>query len=219
MVKILHFADVHLGQMNFGHLDSETGLHTRVLEYLEGLDLIADAAEEINPDVILFAGDAFRSRTPNPSLLEHFIHRIQRMANIAPVLGVVGNHDRQRGGSGKRHSTTILNEVTAVHPIIVKDTITSFSGDGFQIITLPWLFSQDISIEEVCDQLDIALENTSPEYPVILLGHCDVEGAVYHDLYGPTFEKNLVYPLDLFCDPEAWDYVALGHVQDRKSVV
>lgn len=211
--KILHFADVHLGQTNFGRIDSETGLSSRVLEFLEGLDLIADAAEEIEPDVILFAGDAFRSRTPNPSLLSHLTERFQRMANVAPVVSVIGNHDRQRGGSGKRHSTTILNEVTAKHPIIVEDRITTlFLNNDLYVITLPWFFAQDTTIEEVCDQLDTALAETDVDHPVILLGHCDVEGAIYHGTYGPSFDRNLVYPLDMLCDPEAWDYVALGHV-------
>ena len=215
--KILHFADVHLGQTNFGHIDSETGLSSRVLEFLEGMDLIADAAEEIEPDIILFAGDAFRSRTPNPSFLSHFTERFQRMANVAPVVAVVGNHDRQRGGSGKRHSTTILNEVTAKNKIIVEDRIaTHFINNDLYVITLPWLFPQDISIEEICDRLDAALTETDVDHPVILLGHCDVEGAIYHGTYGPSFDRNLVYPLEMLCDPEAWDYVALGHVHKHQ---
>lgn len=219
MVEILHFADVHLGQTNFGHTDPATGLHTRVLEFLEGLDLIADAAEEIKPDIILFAGDAFRNRTPNPSLLQHFTSRIQRMASIAPVVAVVGNHDRQRGGSGKRHSTMILNEITAKHPIIVEDTITTrFISNDFYVVTLPWFFAQDVTIEQICNELDQALDGTSLDHPVILLAHCEVEGAVYHDMYGPTFEKNLVYPLEMFADAEAFNYVALGHIHKHQSL-
>ena len=34
MVKILHFADLHLGVENYGRPDPATGLHTRLLDFL-----------------------------------------------------------------------------------------------------------------------------------------------------------------------------------------
>ena len=217
--KILHFADVHLGMTNFGHLDSETGLSSRILEFLDALDCVADAAEVYRPDLILFAGDAFRTRMPNPSLVSHFSERIQRMADVAPVICVVGNHDRQRGGSGKRHSISILSELHANFEIRVCDTVERLCTDKICVVTLPWFYADESSLEEICSDLDEALEKVPEDLPVVLLGHCEVEGAVYNDLYAAKFSlggKSIVYPLSIF--EEGWDYVALGHVHKHQCL-
>ena len=39
MIKILHLADLHLGVENYGRVDPETGLHSRLLDYLARKDL------------------------------------------------------------------------------------------------------------------------------------------------------------------------------------
>ena len=217
MVKLLHFADVHLGQTNFGYLDPATGLNSRILDFLEAMDCVAEAAEAYKPDLILFAGDAFRTRTPTPSLVTHFAERIQRMADLCPVLCVVGNHDRQKGGSGKRHSIDILASLHSTYEIIVCDSIQILQTDKACVVTLPWLYASEVSLEEICSQLDRAVEKASKDKPLILLGHCEVEGAVYNEMYsaqGTLGGKSIVYPLSFF--EEGWDYVALGHVHKHQ---
>jgi len=204
---------------NFGHLDSETGLSSRVLEYLDALDCVADAAEVYQPDLVLFAGDAFRTRTPTPSLLSLFAERIQRMANVAPVICVVGNHDRQKGGTGKRHSISILSELHANYEIRVCDSIERLCTDKVCVVTLPWFYADESSLEEICSDLDTVLKKIPDDLPLVLLGHCEVEGAVYHDLYSAQITlggKGLIYPLSIF--EEDWDYVALGHIHRHQSL-
>jgi len=44
LMKILHFADLHLGVENYGRIDPATGLSTRLLDFLSALDQVVDYA-------------------------------------------------------------------------------------------------------------------------------------------------------------------------------
>ncbi len=67
MIRMLHFADVHIGMENYGRTDPETGLSTRVVDFLRRMDEMIDYAQQHSVDLIVFAGDAFKNRTPNPT--------------------------------------------------------------------------------------------------------------------------------------------------------
>ena len=137
-MNLLHFADVHLGMTNYGWQDVHTGLHTRILDYLDAMDAICSVAEYSKPDIIAFAGDAFRTRTPSPTLTKLFADRIVRLANVAPVLMVLGNHDRQ-SVEGKHHSIDIMSQLQAKHPIYVSSDVEVMQMGCAVVVTLPWL--------------------------------------------------------------------------------
>lgn len=94
MIRIAHFSDLHLGVENYGKVDPDTGLCTRVRDFLDRLDEVVTFALEEQLDVVVFSGDAFRDRHPDPTYQRDFARRIHRMARagIAVVL-VAGNHD------------------------------------------------------------------------------------------------------------------------------
>ena len=62
-IRVLHFADVHIGMENYGKTDAETGLSTRVVDFLRRMDEMVEFARVQDVDLILFAGDAFKTRT------------------------------------------------------------------------------------------------------------------------------------------------------------
>jgi exonuclease SbcD len=66
MIKILHFADAHIDLARQGRHDPESGLPLRVLDFLKSLDTIVDTAIDEKVDLVVFAGDAYRDRTPAP---------------------------------------------------------------------------------------------------------------------------------------------------------
>ena len=68
MIKLVHFADLHLGVENYGRTDPTTGLSSRLTDFLRSFDQVVDyALDEANGvDLVVFAGDAFR--TPIPAL-------------------------------------------------------------------------------------------------------------------------------------------------------
>ena len=93
-IKILHFADAHIDMANYGRHDPLTGLPLRVIDFLRSLDTIVDTAISERVDMVLFAGDAYKDRTPAPTFQREWGKRIIRLskAGIRTLL-LVGNHD------------------------------------------------------------------------------------------------------------------------------
>src|SRR5690606_12065106 len=93
-----HFADTHVGMENYGRTDAETGLSSRVVDFLDRMDEIIAYAREHDVDLTIFAGDAFKTRNPNPTFQREFAHRIRDLSELVPVLLLVGDHDLPHGG-------------------------------------------------------------------------------------------------------------------------
>lgn len=162
-MKLLHIADIHLGMENYGKIDKKTGLHSRLLDFLNCFDYAVNFALKNKIDFFLFAGDAFKTRDPSPTYQREFAKRIKRIASAnIPVVLVIGNHDLPNV-SGKADTLEIYKtlEVENVYvsrkPEIFYFTklegrwqleslgsknqteIRSMGKPSFQIATLPWL--------------------------------------------------------------------------------
>ena len=93
-MKLLHFADAHIDMANYGRHDPETGLPLRVLDFLKSLDAIVDAAISEKVDMVIFAGDAYKDRSPAPTFQREWGRRIMRLSQAKiPTLLLIGNHD------------------------------------------------------------------------------------------------------------------------------
>ncbi|MCW1970970.1 MAG: metallophosphoesterase, partial [Anaerolineae bacterium] len=93
-IRVLHFADLHIGMENYGQIDPLTGVNERVLDFIRRLKEIVDYALDNDADLVIFAGDAFKTRDPNPTYLREFGRQIMRLSRAGlPTLVLVGNHD------------------------------------------------------------------------------------------------------------------------------
>ena len=93
-MRILHFADLHIGVENYGRPDPETGLSTRLNDFLAAYDAIVDYALDTSVDLVLFCGDAYKSRDPSQTHQREFAKRIAMLSSHGvPVFLLVGNHD------------------------------------------------------------------------------------------------------------------------------
>src|SRR5664279_151559 len=92
-IRVLHFADVHIGMENYGKTDAETGLSSHVRDFLRRMDEMIEFAKEHDVDLTIFAGDAFKTRNPNPTYQREFAHRVRDLTELAPLVMLVGNHD------------------------------------------------------------------------------------------------------------------------------
>lgn len=212
-MKLLHFADVHIGVMNYGRFDTESGMNTRVLDFLDAMDYMISIAEEEQVDLTVFAGDAFKTRTPNPTLLYQFSQRVLRLANVAPVVMVVGNHDYV--GRGRISPLKIMEDLEAANSIWVLDEITYVDVGYAYVISLPWLYNGG-DVEDALDKLERVLDEIGDDdVPRIFVAHCSVEGAVYGSEREIMLGRDTVYPRELFCN-DIWDYVALGHIHKHQ---
>ena len=93
-IRLLHLADLHLGMENYGRIDPATGLNGRVMDFLRRLSQVVDYALDNEVDLVLFAGDVYKTRDPNSTYRREFARRIKRLSDggISVVL-LVGNHD------------------------------------------------------------------------------------------------------------------------------
>ncbi len=71
-IRLLHFADVHIGVESYGRMDAQTGLSSRVRDFLRRMDEMVEYARRHQVDLAIFAGDAFKSQNPNPTLQREF---------------------------------------------------------------------------------------------------------------------------------------------------
>src|ERR1700736_5110361 len=79
-LRIAHLADTHIGMENYGRLNPETGLNQRLHDFLRSLDQAIDGAIEARVDLVVFAGDIYKTRDPTPTHQREFARRIHRLS-------------------------------------------------------------------------------------------------------------------------------------------
>jgi len=229
-VKILHFADAHLGADDTGPIVPETGLSTRLTDYLRSLDAIAGYVEQHEIDLVAFAGDAFHTSRPNPTFERAFALFTRRISLSVPIVEIPGNHDMP-GAWGKAHTIEIYRalEVDNVYlidrPRLVR--IPTEAGE-IQVVAIPWPTRHNVMASEkvagipkeevnrliaetVAQTIRQLANELDPDVPAILLGHLGVEGG---DMGGGTpvgLGGGIDLPLEAVALPQ-FDYVALGHL-------
>lgn len=236
-MKLLHFADLHLGVENYGSLNPSTGLSTRVDDFLRALDVIVDTAITEQVDAVLFAGDAFKNRDPSPTLQRMFARRIRRLAEAAiPTVLLTGNHDLP---SIMARATAIdIYQALGIPNIhiarnIGQITITTRSGP-LQIVTLPWVPRNTILTHEslrnlpadeqllkfselISTEISQHAQELDPDLPSVLLGHFSLEGAKLGSEQSIMLGAEVVLtPAELSVD--AFTYVALGHIHGHQRL-
>lgn len=236
-MRIIHFADLHIGVENYSRTDPTTGLSTRLLDFLNALDQLVEYALTNNADLVLLAGDAYKSRDPNQTQQREFARRLATLAAAGiPVFLLVGNHDLPNA-LGRATAIEIFNtlEVPRLH---VGDEIANYlietPSGPLQITALPWpkrsalLTREDtrgLSIEKVNERLQTILshniralsEKLDPNVPAILAGHVTVNGAKLGSERAMMLgQDHALRPSDLHLP--AYDYIALGHIHKHQVV-
>ncbi|MHB8086236.1 MAG: metallophosphoesterase family protein, partial [Dehalococcoidia bacterium] len=234
-MKIVHFADAHIGLETYGGLDSATGLNTRVVDELNALDAVIDFSISNKADLVLFCGDAYKNREPSQTYQREFAKRIRRLSEAKiPTVVVVGNHDLA-GSPGKASSVEIFDtlEIDYVHvtgkPGILN--ITTAKGD-IQVAVFPWprrtalLAKEDVKkmeIGQVIEQLQDAMAdkltelagNIDPSRPAVLAAHVAVSSAKTGTEKNMVIGSDPVVMLSTIANPVN-DYIALGHVHRQQ---
>ncbi len=239
MPKILHFADAHIDMANYGRQDPDTGLPLRVMDFLRSLDIIIDAAVNEQVDLVIFAGDAYKDRSPAPTFQREWGRRIMRLSNAGiPTILLVGNHDLSPS-LGRAHALEEYNTLEVPH-IAVADKPTLYTpqdldGVPVQVIALPWVSRSgmiaylDMEISdpsEIYDKLEETIANIindwlenkiDPALPTIRTAHASVQGAVYGGERTVMLGSDLVLSGSLVKNPK-FDYVALGHIHKPQDL-
>ncbi|MGB8213493.1 MAG: exonuclease SbcCD subunit D [Anaerolineales bacterium] len=236
-MKLLHFADAHIDMANYGRHDPETGLPLRVLDFLKSLDTIIEAAITEKVDLVIFAGDAYRDRSPVPTFQREWGRRIIRLSNAGiRTLLLVGNHDMSpaigRANAIQEFETLEIPHVT----VLAKPQFLSAQELGLpaQVIAIPWVTRSGLvaatdaspadgsevlaGIEERLTGLVHGwLEKADPHLPTILTAHASIQGATYGSERTVMLGADLVLPGSLVRDGRL-DYVALGHIHKPQDL-
>jgi len=234
-MKILHFADLHLGVENYGRLDPATGLSSRLNDFLSALDQVVDYALENKVDLVLFCGDAYKTREPSQTQQREFARRINRLSTGGiPVFLLVGNHDLPNAIG--RATTTEIFDTLAVKNVYVSNRpdihkIETASGT-VQIVSLPWLRrsvllskedTKNLDFEQIKQRLQEALtraitdriDRLDPAMPAVLAAHVWVTGATVGSESLMAIGQEPALLLSNVAQP-AFDYVALGHIHKHQ---
>ena len=238
MVKILHLSDIHLGSsFSHGRINPETGLNTRLEDFVKSLSLCIDRALSEPVDLVLFGGDAFPDATPAPYIQEAFAKQFRRLvdANIPTIL-LVGNHDQHSQGNGG--ASLCIYRTLGVPGFIVGDSLQTHCintpNGEIQVITLPWLTrstlltrpeTEGLSLAQINElliqRLQPVLENEirqlDPKLPTVLLAHLMADRATLGAERFLAVGKGFSIPVSLLTRPEL-NYVALGHVHKHQNL-
>lgn len=230
-MRILHFADLHIGVENYGRIDPNTGLSTRLGDFLHTYDELVDYAIDASVDLVLFCGDAYKSRDPSQTHQREFARRIAKLSHAGiPTFLLVGNHDTPQ----------VIAQATAleIFPTLnvanvhigdrLKTYVVETRSGPLQVVALPWIKRSDFLAsdaarglthqqinEEIQRMIDNAIraqvENLDSTLPAVLAGHVTISQSTLASEQTMMLGHDHVLLNSSVALPQ-FDYVALGHI-------
>lgn len=238
-LRIVHFADLHLGVESGGRPNPGTGLNQRIHDVCDRLDELCAVVEAEEIHVVLFAGDAFKNQHPSTTLASLFAKRIRRMARAgASVFLLVGNHDLPKM-AGLAHPFSIYDALE-IEGVVVGERADvyhlplppSAPAPELQVAALPHFSRHQVMAriegesdpdafiaERLAETVAGLAQRIDPALPAVFTGHCHVHQAKLggsHTLFGVS---DLEVPLSTLTSGGAFPYYALGHIHRRQVLI
>lgn len=237
-IRILHTGDLHIGMENYGQVDPATGLNGRIMDFLRCFTKVVDYALANEVDLLIFAGDAYKTREPNSTYRREFARRIKRLADAGiPVVLLAGNHDLP--AQERRASSIDIFRTLEVPNVVVAGSeclyrLRTRRGDLVQVATVPYPLRQRLLVHDKyknmsIDELDRVVQQimgeniqavaaqVDPAMPAILTGHFSVSEARFGSERAVMLGRDVVVLKSALADP-TWDYVALGHIHRHQEL-
>jgi len=195
-MRIAHIADPHLGYRAYNRITSQ-GINRREADVFRAFQSALAKVAEIQPDLIVIAGDMFHVVRPSNLTIQHTFREFisLRSKTDAPVVIIGGNHDSPRSAD----TGCILDLLANVPGVHVAH------GEYVQVP----LRNLDTSVFCLCHRAlpqvsSLKIEPDPSSKRNALLVHGTVEGVVRHayDLYELSRSQVI---------SDAWDYIAFGH--------
>ncbi len=229
-MRLLHFADLHLGWENYNkEIDPQTGLSSCFGDFLAVLDEVVDFALNGDIDVVLFCGDAYKSRYPSPTHQREFAQRIARIASLIPVFLLVGNHDLP---FAERLANTVeIFDTLAVKNVTVGNRLATHfietRSGPLQIVALPWARrhillkgeERNLTLEQLNQKVEEILsgyiaqqaDKLDTSIPAIFCAHISLKDAMLGSEQMAIIEREPSLLSSVVANPR-FRYVALGHI-------
>jgi exonuclease SbcD len=234
-LRIAHIADTHIGMENYGRINPETGLNQRLHDFLNSLDEAIEGAIAERVDLVVFAGDIYKTRDPTPTHQREFARRIQRLASAdIKTMLVAGNHDVPMS-AGRATSVDIFRALEIPSVTVARSIgthVVETRSGPIQVVAFPWAVRSLVVAQPEYKNCTIAelnqamidltrarlraeAESLDPELPAIVVGHAHLFGAKIGAERLLTMGGEPMYDLQTF-DLPMIDYVALGHIHKHQ---
>ena len=216
-MKILHTADLHLGQIIYQNYD-RSDEHHHFFSQLE------QWCKEEQPDALLVSGDVFDIQQPSATVkktfTDYFVHLHQECPQMHIVI-TAGNHD----SASRIQADSAVWKFANAHLIGVSPAIDSIEhNDGWQykyiikldsgyIVSLPFMIGERKDI--IQSILDKVADDNTQNLPVVMMAHQAVTGL---DIQGHNFDIGTLKTLATDSMGSGFDYLALGHIHKPQTI-
>ena len=223
-MKIAAFADAHIGC--YGSKLTAGGHNARLLDTMNAVGNAVSEAMSHNISHILFAGDLFRTAKPSPTEIMAARQAFQLADEQRTyVLMIPGNHDLPRSAAESSPLELVQTDNVALYD---KPNVIYSEDEGWQLATLPYpnrarmaavipdyaAMSPEDADNAVSAHLETVIAAMAANLRVgltsILMAHISIDVAEPGAERGIMAGRDITIPLSAI--PEAFDFVALGHI-------
>lgn len=195
-MRVVHIGDPHLGYRAYNRVNA-AGVNAREADVFAAFREAFQKTVEINPELVLIAGDLFHVVRPSNLTIQHTFRELLdfRSKCAAPVIVIGGNHDSPRSADVGCILDLFLN-IPGIHVAHSEYAQIYLKNLNTSVFCLCHRALPQISSLKIAPDPDSRYN--------ILLAHGTVEG-VARGAYD-IFE---ISRADVISD--AWDYIAFGH--------
>ena len=221
-MKILHTADLHLGQIIYQNYD-RSDEHRHFFLQLERW------CKEEQPDALLVSGDVFDIQQPSATVKKAFTDYFVHLHHVCPQMCIVitaGNHDSasriQADSSvwklanahliGTPPAADSLEKTDSLSRSVWQDRYIIKLNSGY-IVALPYMSGERKDI--IQSILNKVAEYNISSLPVVMMAHQAVTGL---DVTGHGFDIGTLHTLDVESMGNGFDYLALGHIHKPQTI-
>lgn len=213
-MKILHTADLHLGQIIYQNYD-------RSDEHQHFFAQLTAWCIEHRPDVLLVSGDVFDIQQPSASVKRAYTDYFVGLHSQCPDMAIVitaGNHDSASRIQADSSVWTLANAT------VVGTAPSTEPAEGWEeqyvvrlpsgyIIAMPYMAGERTAALQ--HLLDVVAEENVEGKPVVMMGHTAVTGL---DVLGHNLEVGKLKTQDPQSFGSGFDYLALGHIHKPQTI-
>ena len=215
-MRIIHTADLHLGQIIYQHYD-------RTAEHLHFFAQLTKWCSDIHPDALLVSGDIFDIQQPSATVRKNFTDWFVQLHHKCPQMKIVliaGNHD----SATRIQSDKAVWDLANTYLIGLSPSVERLmDADGWQddyiirlnsgyIVALPYMNGE--RQELIQSILNRVAEENKEGKPVVLMGHLAVAES---DVTGHNFVGTIKMQ-DVSMMGNGYDYLALGHIHKPQTI-
>lgn len=213
-MKILHTADLHLGQVIYQNYE-RSDEHDHFFEQLKAW------CQEYQPDALVVSGDIFDIQQPSANTRKAFNEYFVDIHSACPKMRIVitaGNHDsasRIQADSAiwTFANTTMVGTAPMIEPKDKWEEQYVVRLESGYIIAMPYLTGERTEMLQLL--LDFVAKENTENKPVVMMGHTAVTGL---DIMGHNIEIGKLKTQDEEAFGKGYDYLALGHIHKPQTI-